>query len=178
MQTKAFESIVSFGQHLHWSQMQFEHFRTFDEESNEAEFVGALSHWLASVYVAAEGWHELGLPDSTISSLISTYDDLYQLMRRFRNAVYHFQSKPLSVKLTDFLASGSEGVPFSRALLFELQRFLVNSVPDDSIGQEIRLAIGWWPYDSLVLFKAKGRSGVGETNPAMAFLTRLHSNSV
>lgn len=177
MQTKAFESIVSFGQYVHWSQMQFAHYQNFDEESSEAEFIGALAHWLASVYVAAEGWHELGLSDSTISNLITKYDDVYQLMRRFRNAVYHFQPKPLSVKLTDFLAPETEGDPFARALLFELKRFLVSSVPDDSIGEEIRLAIGWWPSDRLVLFKAGGGGG-GETNPAMAFLTRLRPNGV
>jgi hypothetical protein len=173
MQTEAFESIVSFGQYLHWSQMQFDHFRAFNEESNDADYIGALAHWIASVYVAAEAWHELGLSDSTISSLITKYDDIYKTMRRFRNAVYHFQPKPMSMKLTDFLAPGAESNPFARALQFELQRFLVSSVSNDSIGAEIRLTIGWWPSDPLVLFKAGGGRGLGEVNPAIAFLTRL-----
>lgn len=176
MQTEGFESIVSFGQYLHWSQMQFDHFRTFNEESRESDFIGALAHWLASVYVAAEGWHELGLSDSRISSLIAKYDDVYVLMRRFRNSVYHYQPKPMSIKLTDFLAPGAESNPFARALQFELQRFLVSSVPDDFIGVEIRLAIGWWPNDPLVLIQAGGSGALGEVNPAMAFLSRLHQN--
>ncbi len=77
MQAEAFESIISFGQYLHWSQIQFDHFRTFNEESNDADFIGALAHWLASVYVTAEGWRELDLSDSTISNLITKYDDVY-----------------------------------------------------------------------------------------------------
>lgn len=176
MQAEAFESIISFGQYVHWSQIQFDHFRTFNEERNDADFIGALAHWLASVYVAAEGWRELDLSDSTISSLITKYDDVYKLMRRFRNAVYHFQADPMSVKIIDFLAPGTESYPFARALQFELQRFLVSSVPDDSIGAEIRLAIGWWPSDPLVLFKACGGGRLAEVNPAMAFLTRIPQN--
>jgi hypothetical protein len=39
MQTEAFESIVSFGQYLHWSQIQFDNFRTFNEESNDADYI-------------------------------------------------------------------------------------------------------------------------------------------
>lgn len=177
MPTEPFEAIISFGQYLHWSQMQFAHFRTFNEESSEADFIGALAHWLASVYVAAEAWHELGHSDSTISSLVTKYDDVYKLMRRFRNAVYHFQPNPMNEKLHDFLAPETENQPFALALQFELQRFLVSLVPDDLIGAETRLAIGWWPTDPLVLFKAGGGRGLGEVNPAMELLTRLRQNS-
>jgi hypothetical protein len=178
MQTEAFESIISFGQYLHWSQLQFDHFRTFNEKSNDSDFIGALVHWLGSVYVAAEAWHDLDLSDVTITNLITKHDDMYTNMRRFRNAVYHFQPKPMSVKLTDFLLPGDDSNAFARALQFELQRFLVSSVPNDLIGAEIRLAIGWWPSDPLVLLKARGGGEVFELNAAMAFLTPLHQNGV
>ena len=173
---KDVETIVSFGQYLHWSQMQYEHYRTFQEDSSDADFFGALAHWLASLYVVAEGWQEIGMPDPVISDLIAKYDDYYQLMRRFRNGVYHFQHKPMTEKLTDFLGAKSEGTLWAEALLFEFKRFLVFSVPDDADGEEMKLMIGWWPLDFLVRVKAVRGDKYGEINPAMRFLSRISHN--
>ena len=172
MSMKNVETIVGFGQYLHWSQMQYKHYRSFQEDSSDADFFGALAHWLASLYVVAEGWQEIGIPDPVISDLIAKYDDYYQLMRRFRNGVYHFQHKPLSVKLTDFLNPQSEGTLWAEALLFEFKRFLVSTVPDDADGEEMKLTIGWWPSDFLVRVKAVRGKKYGEINPAMTFLSR------
>jgi len=166
-------AIASFGQHLHWSQMQYVHYQSFKEDSSDEEFFGAMAHWLASLYVVVEGWQAIGKSDPIISNLIEKYDDYYQLIRRFRNGVYHFQPKPMSEKLTDFLAEKSEGHAWACALLFEFQRFLVNTVPDDAYGEEIRLMIGWWPKDPLVLVKAVRADKYGEINPAMKFLPRV-----
>ncbi|WP_297576245.1 hypothetical protein [uncultured Deefgea sp.] len=170
-------AIVSFGQYLHWAQMQYDHYQSFTESSSDADFVGALAHWLASLYVVVEGWQELEKCDPAISNLISKYDDYYQLIRRFRNAVYHFQPKPMSEKITDFLGTKSEGHAWSYALLFEFKRFLVLTVPDDAIGEEMKLAIGWWPKDFLVLVKAVRGDIYGEINPAMNFLSRISQNA-
>ena len=166
-------AIVSFGQHLHWSQMQYDHYQSFKEDRSEAEFLGAMAHWLASLYVVVEGWQAIGRSDPTIYGLIEKYDDYYQLMRRFRNGVYHFQPKPMSEKLTDFLEEKSEGHAWAYALLFEFKRFLVNTVPDDADGEEMKLMIGWWPKDFLVRVKAVRADTYGEINPAMKFLSRV-----
>ena len=169
-------TIASFGQYLHWSQMQYEHFRKYGEESPDAAFIGALAHWLASLYVVVEGWKEIGISDPVISDLLAKYDDYYQLMRRFRNGVYHFQPKPMSEKLTDFLGKESEGHAWAYALLFELKRFLVFVVPEDADGEEMRLMIGWWPNDFLVRVKAVRGDKYGEINPSMKFLSRMARN--
>ena len=170
-------AIVSFGQHLHWSQMQYEHYQSFTEDSSDAEFIGVLAHWLASLYVVVEGWQEIGKPDPVISNLIEKYDDYFQLMRRFRNGVYHFQPKPMSEKITDFLDAKSEGHAWAYALLFEFKRFLVFTIPDDADGEEMKLMIGWWPKDFLVRVKAVRGDKYGEINPAMTFLSRLSHNA-
>jgi hypothetical protein len=173
---KEVETIVSFGQYLHWSQMQYEHYRSFQEDSSEADFFGALSHWLASLYVVAEGWQEIKIPDAVISDLIAKYDDYYKLMRRFRNGVYHFQHKPLSEKLTDFLEAKSEGTLWAEALLFEFKRFLVFTVPDNADGEEMKRIIGWWPKEFLVQAKAVTGDKYGEMNPAITLLSRISHN--
>lgn len=68
--------------------------------------VGAFSeHWFAALHVVIEGWQLLGLPDEDIQSrLESPYLDQ---LRRFRNAVYHFQ--PLGL-------NDPRSVPFSTDL--------------------------------------------------------------
>ena len=157
--------------------MQYEHYRSFTEGSPDADFVGALAHWLASLYVVVEGWQEIGEPDPVISNLILKYDDYYQLMRRFRNAVYHFQPKPMSEKISDFLEVKSEGHAWAYALLFEFKRFLVLTVPDDADGEEMKLMIGWWPKEFLVQVKAARGDKYGEINPAMKFLSRVSQNA-
>jgi hypothetical protein len=169
-------AIASFGQYLHWSQMQYEHFKTYGEDSADADYVGALVHWLASLYVVIEGWKELGQDDRLISALLTKYDDYYQRMRRFRNAVFHYQASPLSEKLTEFLEPTSEVHPWAMALQFEFQRVLLGLVPTDDEGEEIKHAIGWWPNQVLVLAKAKHGTKRGEWNPSLRFLSRIHSD--
>ena len=169
-----FESLVSFGQYVHWSHMQFEHSQGFDEQSKDADFSGAFVHWIASVYVATEAWKELGILDPTITEIITAYDDLFQHMRRFRNAVYHFQRKPMGDKIMNY-CQAPESMAFVRALQFELQRFLVNLIPQNELRDELRLSIAWWPDCPLVKLKASGTDTGRELNPAVSFLTRLHS---
>lgn len=169
------KAIASFGQYLHWSQMQYEHFRTYGEDSPEADVVGALVHWLASLYVVIEGWNELGKNDPLISTLLTKYDDYYQRMRRFRNAVFHYQASPLCDKLTDFLEPDSEVHPWATALQFEFQRVLFSLVPATEEGEEIQRMIGWWPKEFLVQAKAERGDKYGELNPSMRFLSRISS---
>jgi hypothetical protein len=52
------------------------------------EFMTFTQHWLASLYVVAEGWREIELSDETVNAMIDRHlSDL----RVFRNAVFHFQ---------------------------------------------------------------------------------------
>lgn len=170
---KDIEAIASFGQYVHWSTMQHEHFRTYDEDSADADHTGALILWLASLYVVVDAWKELGKTDKVVSELLDSYDDYSQLMRRFRNAVYHYQPTPLCEKLTTFLDPGSEVLPWATALQFEFQRVLLSLVPMDEVGDEMRRIIGWWPQDPLIKAKAEGETRCGETNPSLRFLSRI-----
>lgn len=58
--------------------------------------------WFAFTYVVIEGWRDLALEDSSVNDAIKALDvtgDL-QVLRRFRNAVFHLQPDPHSTKLT------------------------------------------------------------------------------
>ncbi len=176
MTMKEVETIMAFGQYLHWSELQYKHYQSLQEDTPESDYVGALAHWLASLYVVTEGWQQIGIPDPVLSDLVTKYDDYYQLLRRCRNGVYHFQPKLLSEKITHFLEPRSESVAWARALQFEFMRFLVCTVPKNADGEEMKLAIGWWPSNVLVRVAAARNDNDGELNPAMPFLSRLSRN--
>ena len=52
------------------------------------EFFAFTNFWFASLYVVAEGWKELKVPEFAITQMIDEHIDSLRLLR---NAVYHFQ---------------------------------------------------------------------------------------
>jgi hypothetical protein len=62
----------------------------------------ALSVWYALLYVVVEGYKELGHSDKEIENLLAQ-EEYVDVLRRFRNATFHYQTDPLSEKLLGFL---------------------------------------------------------------------------
>lgn len=62
----------------------------------------AVSVWYALLYVVVEGYLEIKGEDETINRLIADQEKVNSL-RRFRNAIFHFQEDPFSEKLLGFL---------------------------------------------------------------------------
>jgi hypothetical protein len=62
----------------------------------------ALSVWYSLLYVVIEGYLEIGYHDAEVDALLSN-EDYVSLLRRFRNATFHYQEDPLSPKLLEFL---------------------------------------------------------------------------
>jgi hypothetical protein len=54
------------------------------------------------LYVVIEGYKELNLSDGKINLLLQNREYLNNL-KRLRNAVFHFQNKPMPKKLMDFI---------------------------------------------------------------------------
>jgi hypothetical protein len=52
------------------------------------ERITFMLYWLASLFVVAEGWKSLKIGEPTIDRIIDAHWDS---LRRFRNAVFHFQ---------------------------------------------------------------------------------------
>jgi hypothetical protein len=48
-----------------------------------------LSYWYGDLYVVIEGWTALGLSDIKIDALLKSPN--VELLRRYRNGVFHFQ---------------------------------------------------------------------------------------
>lgn len=148
-----FEHLVAWGQYLHWAELQLERFRTYSTESDQSARIGAVAHWLAAEYVALEGWLELGLRSERLSLLLGAYPEHKDLLRRCRNAVYHFQKEPLDPRLLRVLQDEDEELKWTTALHFELQGVLlqlqdqlrVGSIHHREVATILASAIGWFP---------------------------------
>lgn len=56
-------------------------------------------------YVVIEGYREINLPDSDIEKLLEN-EKAVELLRRFRNGIFHYQKNIDSPKVSEFLADG------------------------------------------------------------------------
>ncbi|WP_286804257.1 MULTISPECIES: hypothetical protein [unclassified Marinimicrobium] len=61
-----------------------------------------IATWYSLLYVVVEGYRELKIEDSQIDELLSN-DQMVNGLRRFRNAIFHYQDDPLGPKLMTFL---------------------------------------------------------------------------
>jgi hypothetical protein len=77
--------------------------------------VGLLSYWFASLYVVVEGWRDLELQDSEVEALLSDSAKL-DLLRRFRNGVFHFQASYTDKRFSEFFGEGLAAVGWAQIL--------------------------------------------------------------
>lgn len=153
----SFLKVASWGQYVHWAELQFRQFRILTPESNEAAAIGLAAHWLAAEYVVLEGWEKMKLEDARIASLLSHYPEHRDALRRCRNAVYHFQAGPLDPRLSAYLADKNEELRWCAALHHEFQRYLLAVAATfnarGAAGRELvdamTGAIGWFPRHPL-----------------------------
>ena len=100
-----------------------------------------------------EGWKELGLNSPRISLLLGAYPEHTELLRRCRNAIYHFQKTAIDPRIERMIQDESEELRWAAALHFEFQGFFLQF--SDRLrflgpqGREaiegIAEAIGWFP---------------------------------
>src|SRR5438034_786877 len=56
---------------------------------SEIESLLYMSYWYSALFVVIEGWRHLGLSEPTIDALLASPN--VDLLRRYRNGVFHFQ---------------------------------------------------------------------------------------
>jgi hypothetical protein len=79
------------------------------------------------IYVVVEGYRELQLKDEAIDALLAN-GDFVEHLRRFRNAVFHFQKVPLDERLVKFLTLPDSEI-WIRKLFKAFDRFLTRELP-------------------------------------------------
>ena len=68
-----------------------------------------LRTWYASLYVVVEGWQEIGLADTEVDQALNWLEvnDEIRILRRFRNAVFHFPKELADIRIVDLLLLGA-----------------------------------------------------------------------
>lgn len=82
-----------------------------------------MSAWYGSMYVVIEGWRKLGLSDHKIDQLLNSPN--VELLKRYRNGVYHFQKDYFDNRFLDFMKSEGSAT-WIRELRQELSRFFLD----------------------------------------------------
>ena len=157
------DQLLSWARYLYWSDILYRRWTSEaqdqGDDDGEAEWrsFALAAQWLASVPVLIEGWQKLGMSEGMINRLLNAYPDYCDLLRRFRNGVYHFQPEIFDERLRAFPTNGQETLFWVLALFYEFKRFLWEW-PDKHSGtqaekEELRSAIhrtvGWLPVDIL-----------------------------
>ena len=82
-----------------------------------------LAYWYSGLYVVYEGWKQLELIDPIIENLLSSPN--LDLLRRYRNAQFHFQRDYTSEKESEFYIEAKNGVEWITTLNNEFGRFFM-----------------------------------------------------
>jgi hypothetical protein len=96
-----------------------------------------MSYWYGALYVVVEGWQELKLSDSEVDKLLSSSN--VNLLRRFRNSVFHYQKSYMSDKFLDFTGA-EDTVPWVHDLTNAMGAYFRRLAGDawPTIGQDVR----------------------------------------
>jgi len=86
-----------------------------------------MDYWYGGLFVVCEGWKELKLQDDAINQLLD--DPKLDLLKRFRNAAFHYQKDYLNPKHQG-LIDDRESVKYVRSLSQELGRWFLEHLRD------------------------------------------------
>lgn len=94
------QKVIAWFQYLHWADINFDRYICYDE--SPATEIAIAFQWFASEYVVIEGWREVDFHDIDIDELLSKNQNSIDLLRRARNAVFHYQQSPFDKRLEEF----------------------------------------------------------------------------
>lgn len=96
--------------------------------------------WYSLLYVVVEGYRELKLDDARINALLAN-EQMTDALRRFRNAVFHYQEDPVGPKLMVFLET-KESETWARQLHSAFKAFFEKALPLKDILQSVGATSG------------------------------------
>jgi len=83
-----------------------------------------MSYWYAGLYVVIGGWQELKLQDTAIDTLLKR-EDYVDLLRRYRNGVFHYQKDYFDSRFADVWSQDQDFITWVRELNRQLGRYFL-----------------------------------------------------
>jgi hypothetical protein len=127
-------SMLSLHRYFIWADRMRSHFYDLLLSGNHATAKGEIegrlymSYWYAGLYVVTDGWKELGLSDARIDGLLDSPN--LNLLRRYRNGTFHFQSEYNDQRFTELIEQGTDVVTWVRELNQQFGRFFLEALSD------------------------------------------------
>jgi hypothetical protein len=122
--------ILTLHRYFIWADRMWTHFdEVLDSGADALEGAGFIesflymSYWYAGLYVVIEGWKELRLSDAAIDEILQSSN--VELLRRYRNGVFHFQCNYNDKRFEEFMARGDDAVTWVRRLNEQFGRFFL-----------------------------------------------------
>jgi hypothetical protein len=82
-----------------------------------------MSYWYGGLYVVIEGWKALKLSDGVIDEFLKSSN--VELLRRYRNGVFHFQRDYNDERFNEFMRQGNDAVTWVRSLNEQFGRYFL-----------------------------------------------------
>jgi hypothetical protein len=122
--------IVTLHRYFIWANRMRTHFDwviSNGELAGEREIESFLymSYWYGGLYVVIEGWRKLMLTDTVIDGLLQSPN--VELLRRYRNGVFHFQPEYNDQRFLEFMEQGVDEVNWVRSVNEQFGRYFLES---------------------------------------------------
>lgn len=119
------KDLLTLHRYFIWADTMKNHYdrSLMDGKSGHVEQFMYMSLWYGTTYVLVEGWEQFELSDEKIDVLLeSEYTDL---LRRYRNGVFHFQEKYFDERFTNFMKADGNITLWIRNLMDEFSRYFL-----------------------------------------------------
>lgn len=168
---KVVQQTLAVAQYLSWADLQKTLFEVemdnaptepSEVREHERRWFALMCYWYASLHVVLEAWDELKFSDPVIDRLLAHPKDFRNLLRRYRNGVFHFQRSVVDPRITDLLQLGAAHVYWVLALHDELVRFFSEHLGRQVATEEqlsefrdgIESIVNWFPYREPAVFES------------------------
>ena len=101
------DDLLSFARYLSWSDLVRQAYESELEKKGDAETADPvwgpdfawMSYWYSSLFVVVEAYEAIGYTDGVIDALLAHPNGYKNLLRRYRNGIYHYQRDLLDSRL-------------------------------------------------------------------------------
>jgi len=126
-------SIITLHRYFIWADRMRVHFdevisKGALDEATQIDGFLYMSYWYGGLYVVIEGWQKLKRSDPVIDTMLQSPN--VDLLRRYRNGVFHFQNNYNDKRFLAFMEEGKDSVSWVRSLNVHFGRFFLENPLD------------------------------------------------